>query len=137
MKILDHIQALIDGTAEIIPGKSSITISKETLTKVLKIARLASSAADALNKIDAYEELRNAIYDELEDLNNGPFTIHVPPKPKKKVKSERWFAVQSWDSEWAKDNIAWYIFYTKEEAQERYPNALAYVKAEVEVEIDE
>jgi hypothetical protein len=78
--------------------------------------------------------------------DNEPIAVHLSSKnldethiytpPKRKVKSERWFAV--FQNDYDTDGVSWSGPYSsKTEVGIHYPNALAYVKAECEVEVDE
>lgn len=59
--------------------------------------------------------------------------IYTPPK--RKVKSERWFAVHKDQS--CEDGVSWRGPYVIEAAAKREnPNALAYVRTECEVEVE-
>lgn len=58
--------------------------------------------------------------------------IYSPPK--RKIVSTRWFAVLPLDVGFS-DKLVWVSADSEEQARRREPNALAYVKAEVEVEV--
>lgn len=61
------------------------------------------------------------------------FQIYDPPK--RKVKSERWFATIA--DQHVSDGVRWVGPYlTNGDAVRHWPDALAYVKAEVEVEVE-
>jgi hypothetical protein len=67
-------------------------------------------------------------------LGNGTWYIYTPPK--RKVKTTRWFAVTA--EKVQGDEVSWSgCFSSPEDARYYYPNALAYVKAECEVEVSE
>ena len=105
-----------------------------------------NSAAEVMQALLDGERLANSAFgDEPIFLENGKTTrfisvnaygwrIYTPPK--RKVKSERWFAVAE---PWGDPNdLMWSgPFLSREEAFKAYPLALDYVKAECEVEIDE
>lgn len=60
------------------------------------------------------------------------WSIYTPPK--RKVKSERWFAVVA--DQYNSDSVSWRGPYLVEaETRDYHPNALTYVKAECEVEV--
>jgi hypothetical protein len=68
------------------------------------------------------------------NLVTRSYCVYAPPK--RKVKSERWFAIRKGRA--MDDTLYWgYGGETEEGVREAYPNALAYVKAECEVEVDE
>lgn len=61
--------------------------------------------------------------------------IYTPPK--RKVKSERWFAVVKDEmSLHCEDGLRWPVANSEAEARREYPNALTYVQATCEVEVD-
>ena len=78
--------------------------------------------------------------DEIVDQSGNSYPIkyfrnfHIYTPPKRKVKSERWIAV-SQDKGWM-GGIFWESFHSEADARRACPNALAYVRAETEAEID-
>ncbi len=62
-------------------------------------------------------------------LGNHGWKIY---QPKRKIKTERCFAIIPHYKD-----VAWVLFKSEQEVKNAYPNALAYVKAECEVEVNE
>lgn len=60
--------------------------------------------------------------------------IYSPPVPKRKIRTERWFAV--YEPKWLPDPTWEGIYLTEDEARKACPNALTYVRAEWEGEVE-
>lgn len=61
----------------------------------------------------------------------SPWHIYTPPK--RKVKSERWFAITSGPKA---DQFEWWNFSSEQDAKKFVPNAIAYHYTTVEVEVE-
>ena len=72
----------------------------------------------------------------LEHIQHEAFEERIPKRKGRRVTSQRWFAV--FESAYQKDGVKWKgPRTTKALSQQEFPNALAYVKAECEVELSD
>ncbi len=117
---------LIDGVVKYTPGQ--LLNNAAEVFEALLAGEKITAGAGYLQLIkghlkDEFGSAGNAY------LSNPGWKIY---QPKRKIKTERWFAIIPHYKD-----VAWVLFKSGQEAKNAYPDALAYVKAGREVEIDE